>query len=81
VIEWRAIPGFDNYEVSEYGDVRRCKTARGGQVGKLLKGWIRADGYRMYDMRRDGRTIHRKAHQLVAANESTARKRPVKNIR
>lgn len=66
IIEWRPIPSFDCYEVSEYGEVRRCKPGiRGGRVGKLMKPYVREDGYRMYILRRDNRSFHRKAHQLV----------------
>jgi hypothetical protein len=67
MIEWRIIPEFPCYEVSEDGLVRRAKPGiRGGQVGKLMKPYIREDGYRMYILRASNRSFHRKAHQLVA---------------
>ena len=67
VAEWRVVPSFPDYEVSEYGGVRRCrKGIRGGQVGKIMKPYIREDGYRMYILRQENRSWHRKAHQLVA---------------
>ncbi|TIU71779.1 MAG: HNH endonuclease [Mesorhizobium sp.] len=66
-MEWRISPSFPAYEVSENGDVRRCaRGLRGGAVGKVMKAYVRADGYRMYILRRDNKSFHRKAHQLVA---------------
>lgn len=62
---WREIPSFPDYEVSEHGDVRRAVPARGSVVGKVLVPWVRDDGYCMFILRRDGRSYHRKAHQLV----------------
>ncbi len=62
---WVVSPSFPDYEVSEVGGVRRCIAARGSVVGKILKPWLRDDGYNMFILRRDGRSYHRKAHQLV----------------
>ena len=47
-IEWRVCPDFPDYEVSNYGDVRRCKVCtrnRQSFKGKILKpkGWKPAD--------------------------------------
>lgn len=64
-MDWRLVQSFPDYEVSESGDVRRVVAAQGGQIGKLLKPWVREDGYRMYIMRRGGKSLHKKAHQLV----------------
>jgi hypothetical protein len=64
-MQWKPIPSFPGYEVSEFGDVKRVVRVRGGPAGRVLKPFIRADGYPMYMLRVDGRTVHRKAHQLV----------------
>lgn len=64
-MEWRTVPSFPDYEVSEEGDVRRAVAAKGSRIGKVLKPWIRDDGYRMLILRHEGRSIHKKAHQLV----------------
>lgn len=64
-MEWRPIPSFPSYIVSEYGDVMRT----GGRLrptGKPLKPWLRKDGYRSYGLRRDGKKIDTNAHQVVA---------------
>lgn len=63
---WKQIPTFPAYEVSERGDVRRVVAARGGVVGRVLRPYVRQDGYDMFILRRDGCSYHRKAHQLVA---------------
>jgi len=65
-MEWRRCPNFPDYEVSEFGDLRRLTPGRGARVGVVLKPFIRDDGYPMYMPRRAGRTLHAKAHQLVA---------------
>ena len=66
-MEWRKSKRFSCYEVSEFGDVRRiAKGIRGGFVGKVMKAFVRADGYRMYILREANLSHHVKAHQLVA---------------
>lgn len=66
-MEWRVCPSFPAYEVSESGHVlRRRRGIRGGKIGKIMKPYVREDGYRMYILRRDNKSYHRKAHQLVA---------------
>ncbi|WP_292411380.1 HNH endonuclease [Mesorhizobium sp.] len=66
-MEWRVCPSFPAYEVSEKGHVlRRRRGLRGGKVGQVMKPYVREDGYRMYILRRDNKSYHRKAHQLVA---------------
>lgn len=65
-LEWRPSPSYPDYEVSERGDVRRIKPGiRGGFVGKVMKPYRRDDGYNMFILRRDNRSFHVKAHQLV----------------
>lgn len=68
-MEWRVCPRFPEYEVSEYGQLRRCVPVKGGVVGRILKGHVRKeDGYLAYVIRREGtkRSYHHpKAHQLV----------------
>jgi|JI10StandDraft_1071094.scaffolds.fasta_scaffold444944_2 hypothetical protein len=63
---WQTVPSFPAYEVSEAGAVRRvAKGIRGGEIGKVMKPYRREDGYNMYILRRDNRSFHKKAHQLV----------------
>jgi hypothetical protein len=40
-LEWRPIPGFPCYEVSEYGDIRRSRPGRGiSACGKIIRPMI-----------------------------------------
>lgn len=48
VMAWRVCPRFPNFEVSEWGDVRRLVSVHGGTAGSRLRGFIDADGYRRY---------------------------------
>lgn len=66
VVEWRPSM-FANYEVSEYGDVRRTAAANGATVGKILKRKWHEFGYPRYDLRQDGKAHGIEAHRLVAA--------------
>lgn len=49
-MEWRVCPRFPNFEVSEWGDVRRAVTVHGGSMGERLRGFVDADGYRRYKL-------------------------------
>ena len=68
-MEWRESPSFPCYEVSEFGDVRRCrKGIRGGIIGKVMKAYVRKDGYRMFILRRD-EVSNRPRQSVDARNE------------
>lgn len=45
---WKLCPRFPNFEVSEWGDIRRAIDVDGGSAGDRLNGFIDADGYRRY---------------------------------
>ena len=62
-MEWRRIKKFPNYEVSEFGDVRRCVDGVTRKKGYVLKGSINQDGYRAYTL---DTKHHALAHRLVA---------------
>jgi len=57
--EWRVIPSFPDYEVSDSGLVRRLTKARGTWPGKLLSRQLSDDGYYKVDLAKD-----RKKHGL-----------------
>lgn len=64
---WKTCARFPSYSVSEDGQVKRIKPGiRGGEVGKLMKPYRRADGYNMFILREANRSHHVKSHQLVA---------------
>jgi hypothetical protein len=58
-VEWKVVPGFPDYEVSEHGELRRG--------AKLLKPErTHGNGRKRYSLSRDGRQFRFKASQLVA---------------
>ncbi len=59
--EWRPVPGFPGYEVSNHGRVRTIKS------GRIHTGSIGNGGYPMVGLRRDNKTVTRTVHVLVAA--------------
>lgn len=67
-MEWRLIPGFSRYELSENGLVRRRFKLRTRSAGSLVKGHVDDDGYRRYSLVDDKGKIHQMmgAHRLVA---------------
>lgn len=65
-MEWKISPSFPSYKISERGDVCRIVHAKGCRPNPNLKPYRRADGYNMFILRRDGKSFHKKAHQLVA---------------
>ena len=58
---WKQIDGFQNYEISDKGEVRNA------QSGKILKPWIGVGGY-AYIRPTDGhgKPISKRLHRLVA---------------
>lgn len=54
---WTQIPGFENYEISQCGKIRRGN--------KILKKRYR-NGYIVYCLRKCGKTVYKLAHRLVA---------------
>ena len=57
--EWRTIKGFDNYEVSNKGNVRNIKTNR------LLKIAYQPSGYAIVSLRSNGKTRTSAVNRLV----------------
>jgi hypothetical protein len=58
--EFREIENFDNYEVSNFGNVRNKKTE------KLLKQSFDKDGYCKVNLRENSKTTTLRIHRLVA---------------
>jgi hypothetical protein len=61
-MEWRAIPGYPEHEVSERGDVRRAVNSRKYRAGYMLKPKPHARGYIVYSLN----NVDALAHRLVA---------------
>ena len=58
--EWKLIPGFPHYEVSNLGNVRHSRHRR------ILKGGLPYNGYRQVGIERSRRGHTKCVHQLVA---------------
>ncbi len=65
-MEWRTSPRFPDYEISEYGDVRRVVPDKLGRIlVSVMK--VRVDrGYKKLRLFKDGKLSHVKICQLVA---------------
>ena len=55
---YKKINGFDGYEVSTWGNVRK-----GDQ---MLRKEVHCKGYLRVDLMKDGKRVHKKIHRLVA---------------
>ena len=56
---WKEIIGIQGCLISEYGDVISPK-------GTMLKSYLDKNGYKKYSIKKDGKTLNRVAHRLVA---------------
>ena len=59
-MEWKQIQGYENYEVSNEGQVRNRKT------GKVLKPQKNNSGYLLVGLRKNGKQKWYSVHRLVA---------------
>ena len=58
--EYKIIKDFENYEVSNFGNVKNLKT------GRILKPGIEGHGYHFVILYKDGKQFIKKIHKLVA---------------
>lgn len=71
-IKWKTIPSFADYEVSEFGEVRRRTATKRTYIGRLLSPMKKkqvgafGDSYIYYNLHSNGQKKQRCAHQLVA---------------
>ncbi|MDE2284733.1 MAG: HNH endonuclease [Hyphomicrobiales bacterium] len=66
-LEWRAVPDWPEYEISERGDLRRAKAEQGTRAGRLLRPWRnKRTGYFQISLWRGNRRHRTTVHQLVA---------------
>jgi len=64
--QWKTVEGFEAYEVSDLGRVRR-KAATTHHPGKTLrKPWFGTGGYLQLDLYKDGKSHYKAVHRLVA---------------
>ena len=66
-LEWRPIPSWPEYEISESGDLRRACKGPGEKPGRLLKPWRnKKTGYLEIALWRNNRGYRTTMHRLVA---------------
>lgn len=64
--KWRPTVGWEGYEVSNHGRVRRVKPWRGTRLYQPLKLWRDSTGYHRAILWVRGKEYRRRVHQLVA---------------
>lgn len=64
--EWRVIPGYDGYEVSCHGRIRRSKAGKGTRIGKIRLPSKTNSGYWQVDVWIDGKRFKLYVHKAVA---------------
>lgn len=64
--EWRAIPGFLNYEASSLGRIRRAKRGKGTRAGKIRLPYALPSGYLVIDMWHEGQKSRLYVHRAIA---------------
>lgn len=62
---WKDIPGFENYQISNYGNVKSLNYGRTGKT-KLLKPTISGKGYLQVRLSKSGKPNALLVHRLVA---------------
>jgi len=66
-VEWRNIPGIEEYQISDLGQVRRIKKAHGAKTGRHLAAWInKQTGYPSVSMHINNKRVNETIHKLVA---------------
>lgn len=63
---WRLIPSYPDYEVSDLGGVRRLRASQKNPAGWVLKSHLRPEGYPQVGLYTGGRLRNVPVHQLVA---------------
>lgn len=65
-LEWKVIPGFPEYEVSNHGQVRNIAEGKGRTVGRVLRPRAGDLGHLSVCLCRDGQSKMMQVHRLVA---------------
>lgn len=62
---WKTIPNFESYEVSDIGNVRRVSSGKGTRAMRHLKPSIDRGGRMVFNTRKNGKTKQWKVHRAV----------------
>lgn len=63
---YKIIPGWNEYEISEAGDIKRVQAGWGAKVGKSLKWQVMKNGYAKVSLCRNAKRKEYLVHRLVA---------------
>jgi hypothetical protein len=63
--EWRTIPEFPDYAVSNMGNVKRISSGNATHAGRLKSPSLNSRGYLIVRLRRDGKSLTKPVHILV----------------
>ncbi len=63
---WKPVKGFENYEVSNLGQVKSLNYNRTKEA-KILKPWVDKYGYLRVNLSKNGKGYAKKVHRLVAS--------------
>lgn len=63
--QWKPVNGFEDYAVSNLGNVKRVNAGQ-GSAGGPIKPTPNADGYHTVSLRKNGKTFNKYVHELVA---------------
>lgn len=66
VEEWRTIPGWDDYRVSNLGRVRRVRSQYGNPASRILASKFAGNRYPLVVLKSNGRSRTINVHRLVA---------------
>lgn len=64
--QWRLVPGWEDYECSDRGAIRRATKSQTHQVGFVLSPKVDRHGYLKVALWRSGDTRHTQVHRVVA---------------
>jgi hypothetical protein len=64
--QWRQVVGWPEYEVSNYGRVKRVSPATGTAAGKILNAWKKPNNYLAVGLSRKSVVTTKLIHRLVA---------------
>lgn len=63
--EWRAIPGYEDYEVSSLGRVKHLIATTRNRAGRILTATMTKNGYPRLGLRKNGEAKIWEVHRLV----------------
>ena len=63
---WKTIPGFEDYSVSDQGRVRRDTDYNSTKSGKILKPQLNKSGYQQITLNLNKKRVTSRLHKLVA---------------